>query len=137
MTEVGRVVGDGAKLITKGYGEVVIHPSGVGVSHTHLWTRGDNIDFNHDYFDLSYTFGPSWLVSLGASVAIDGRATIDGATSKSVTGGSYFIGPGYEIGFFEVYWICRQNNLRYSMDDHASARNARLRHCQLGLGANF
>jgi hypothetical protein len=141
VTESGRIVGaPGIDLKTRGYGLTFIAPVGVGLSYTFLTTRGQDelAVLHHDYLDLSYTtkvLGSEALVSLGTGLAVGGDAEIRGETAERPKGASYFVGPGYTFGWFEVYWICRLNFLKYEFDD--GDRAASLRHCQLGLGANW
>jgi hypothetical protein len=138
------VVADDAKLQTKGYGLGLVTPSGFGAALTSLTTRGsdateggtETVELRHQYLDGSFTYGETYLVTGGIGIALGRAASIRGEESKAVSGTSLFIGPGYAFGWFEVYWIYRQNRLRYKFDT-GNARIASLQHFQLGLGVNF
>ena len=120
------------------------------MTYTNLTTEGDKKDADlsgsikmvHNYVDGSYTYGPSWLITGGLGIGVSGTAdvtlTAPAAASTSTSdfsAWSFWVGPGYAIGWFDIYWLYRRNYVRYKAD--GGDVNANLQHYQLGLGVNF
>ena len=151
VTESGRFSGTPhLKVQTKGYGFTYISPYGVGASYTSLVTAGRSsaeggpveVRAEHRYVDLGYTLGffdQRLLLTGGGGLGVSGKATAEAAGVKSALGMQdgkcLFLGPGFSIGFFEVYWIHRRNWVRFAGDGFTS--NLASSHYQLGLGAHF
>ncbi len=140
ITETGRLTRfETEKLQTKGYGFTVIHPTGVGGSYTELTTRGDDVVLRHHYLDLNYTYGDRFLITGGAGHGIGGSAAVNSSgktlSTSWTSANSLSLGPGFSIGWFEVYWIHRRNWVKYQVDGEPAVLASR--HYQLGLGAHF
>lgn len=123
ITETGRATeAPQAKLQTRGFGFGVISPYGLGAHYTSLVTyqRDDEEALlEHRYVDGSYTFGDTFLMTLGGG---------GGVGKSSGKAKDWFIGPGFAIKAFEAYWIHRRNWVRTEAGVLGS------RHYQLGLG---
>jgi hypothetical protein len=74
--------------------------------------------------DLSYTFGTSWTLTLGAGTAASGLGTITDSSgtfsSSKVSGSAYSATLGVSFGFLEVLAGYRTNSFTYSSFTSAS-----------------
>ena len=68
--------------------------------------------------DLSYTFGSSWTLTLGAGTAASGLGTISDSSgtfsTSKVSGSAYSATLGVSFGFFEILVGTRTNSFTYS-----------------------
>lgn len=149
ITEVGRVDGEDYRMKTKGYGIGYIAPCGFGWHFTSLDTIGDagstykrftRADLHHDYIDTSYTLGDMFVVTGGFGMGVAGTAryaTPSGgeAVSHDFHSVDWFLGPGFSVYGFEVYWIHRRNFPHFGAVGERLA--IRSQHYQLGLGFRF
>lgn len=148
LTETGTLSDSDIKLQTRGYGFTAILPTGLGVGYTMLRTAGEGdgsfaheeTTLRHNYLDVSYTHGDRFLLTVGGGTLIHGEAQLTGAKTSndgtSATGKSLFIGPGFSIEWFEVYWIYRRNWGDFDVGNN-SRRTLQSKHFQLGLGAHW
>ena len=74
--------------------------------------------------DLSYTFGSSWTLTLGAGTAASGLGTITDSSgtysTSKVSGSAYSATLGVSFGFFEILVGSRTNSFTYSSFTNAS-----------------
>jgi len=74
--------------------------------------------------DLSYTFGSSWTLTLGAGIAASGLGTITDSsgtyTTSTVSGSAYSATLGVSFGFLEILVGTRTNSFTYSSFTSAS-----------------
>ena len=74
--------------------------------------------------DLSYTFGSSWTLTLGAGTAASGFGTISDSSgtysTSEVSGSAYSATLGVSFGFLEILVGSRTNSFSYSSFTSAS-----------------
>ena len=74
--------------------------------------------------DLSYTFGSSWTLTLGAGTAASGLGAITDSSgtfsTSKVSGSAYSATLGVSFGFFEILVGTRTNSFTYSSFTNSS-----------------
>lgn len=150
ITERGRIEGNYFRMKTKGFGLGYIASCGFGAHLTSLTTKGEDegaggltfAELKHTSLDASYTHGfldghllltGGVGLGLGGSAKTTSRAAPEARETKDFQSKTWFLGPGFSLGFFEVYWIHRRNYLSYDGGD----LKMESQHYQLGLGAHF
>jgi len=95
--------------------------------------------------DLSYTFGSSWTLTLGAGTVASGLGTITDSSgtysTSKVSGSAYSATLGVSFGFLEILVGSRTNSFTYSSFTNASgtslSANLPVSGAQTVLGIGF